>query len=156
MASSCPLMAEQRLAKMVGMRLDRVAVLKSGGKVVGCRFFALQHPNAQCDASCLANEKLPGSHQPAVEIQTYRYPDANAAYNAYVRLATKEGHQLQRAAIVGTTPGLCYQMSFWRKDNGHDWACAFSNGITMAVVRTVVVKAAFSVAKVAKVVAGEL
>jgi hypothetical protein len=146
-ASACPLLDQQAAAHKVGMRLERITVLHSGGRLVGCRFYALQNsPLAQ-------SEHLPGPHQPAVEIQTYRYPSARDAYNGFVRLSTKEGRHLQQAQIVGSTPGLCFQTHFYAKDHGTDWACAFSKGIVMCVVRTVVTSPALNAIAVARAIA---
>ena len=132
------------------MRLARIAVLRSGGSVVGCRFYALQH------SPLSISENLPGPHQPAVEIETYRYRSATDAHNGFVRLAEKEGSNLQQDRIVGRALGLCYQTRFYPKDHGTDWACAFSKGTVMAVVRTVVTSPALNAKRVARAIAAKI
>jgi hypothetical protein len=145
-ASKCPLLAQQTAADTIGMRLARITVLRSGGKVVGCRLYALQgSPLAQ-------SEHLPGPNQPAIEIETVRYPTMPAAHNAFVRLGEK-GSNVQQAAIVGQGPGLCFQVRFYPKDNGKDWACAFNVANVLVVVRTVVTSPALSAILVARAVA---
>lgn len=151
-APSCPLLNEQFAAKTVGMRLEKISVLKSGGHVVGCRIYALQHPNAQCDASCLQAEKLPPGNQPAVEITSARYRSPLLAHNAFVMLA-KKGKNIQQAKIAPGNVGLCYQTDFYAKDHGTDWACAYSIKSTVVVVKTVVTSPALNAILVAKAVA---
>jgi hypothetical protein len=147
-AAACPLLPEQLAADRVGMRLERITVLRSGGKVVGCRFYALQ-------GSPLHNsEHLPGPNQPAIEIETTRYASAIAAHNAFV-LDARHGTNPQQATI-GRTVGVCFQIAFYRHDHGHDWACAFSRGSTKISVRTVVVSPALNVVEVARAVARRL
>jgi hypothetical protein len=155
-ANACPFLDEQSAADKVGMRLAKITVLRSDGKAVGCRFYALQHPNASCDASCLAKEHLPGRRQPAIEIETYRYPSAKDAHNGFVRMSEKEGTNFSQVAIVGQAPGLCFQTHFYGKDKGADWACAFSKGTTAAVVRTVVTRGTLSATVVARAVANRV
>jgi hypothetical protein len=155
-ANACPFLDEQPAVNKVGMRLDKITVLRSGGKTVGCRFYGLQHPNASCDASCLTKENLPGPHQPAIEIETYRYPSAKDAYNGFVSMSKKEGSNIQQDSIVGKSPGLCFETHFYPTDKGTDWACAFHKGATGVMVRTVVTKAALSVRNVARAIAARV
>jgi hypothetical protein len=149
-ASACPLLDQQAAANKVGMRLARITVLHSGGRLVGCRFFALQNSPLH------QSEHLPGPHQPAVEIQTFRYPSARDAHNGFVRLSEKEGHNLEQADIVGHTRGLCFQTHFYPKDQGTDWACAFSKGNVVGVVRTVVTSPALNAILVARAIAAKV
>lgn len=135
-AGACPLLAQQTAANQVGMRLERITVQHSGGKVVGCRFYALQHPNDQCDASCLAKEHLPPANQPVIEIITTRYPSEIAAHNAFAIAATAGANPQQVSVGVDNT-GVCYQTPFYAKDHGSDWACAFSVDATAVIVKTV-------------------
>lgn len=128
-AAACPLLAKQQAADRVGMRLERITVLHSGRKVVGCRFYALQ-------GSPLHNsEHLPGPNQPAIEIETTRYASPVAAHNAFV-LEARRGKNPQQVTI-GNTIGVCFQIPFYKPDHGTDWACAFSRGTTKVSVRTV-------------------
>jgi hypothetical protein len=135
-ATACPLLAQQTAASQVGMRLDRITVQRSGGKVVGCRFYALEHPNAQCDATCLANEHLPPGNQAVIEIVTTRYPSVIAAHNAFV-ISTHGGSNPQQVTVSVDNTGVCFQIPFYSKDHGTDWACAFSVDKTAVVVKTV-------------------
>lgn len=151
--ASCPLIDEQPAAAMIGMRLDRVTVLKSGGKVVGCRFYGLQHPTAQCpEVSCLAKEKLPPGNQPVIEILSARYSSSDGARAAFIALAQK-GTNVQPVTITSGNQGVCYQTTFWAKDHGQDWACTYSVGSTVVVVKTVVKSPSFNVIQVAKAIA---
>lgn len=148
-AAKCPFIDEQSAANKVGMRLARVTVLRSGGRVVGCRFYALQ------GSPLSTSEHLPGPNQPAVEIETYRYQSDVAAHNAFVR-ASERGTNVQQESIVGQAPGLCFQLDFFAHDHGTDWACSFSKGTTMAIVRTVVTSPALNARDVARIVASKL
>ncbi len=132
------------------MRLARITALTSGGATVGCRFYALQ------GSPLSRSEHLPGPHQPALEILVSRYPSDLAAHNAFVRLDQAEGTNPQQASIVGQAPGLCFQTSFDAADKGKDWACAFSKGKLMVVLRTVVTKSALNVILVSRAVAARL
>ncbi|MGH8861735.1 MAG: hypothetical protein ACRDVG_10975 [Jatrophihabitantaceae bacterium] len=148
-AAACPLLPKQQAADRVGMRLDRITVLHSGGTVVGCRFYALQ------GSPLSHSEHLPGPDQPAIEIETVRYVSPIAAHNAFVRLA-RTGANPQRADISVDNIGVCFQTAFYQPDNGRDWACAFSVGTLAVIVRTVVVKPALNVVQVSRAVARQL
>lgn len=147
-AASCPLLPTQDAANRVGMRLERITVLHSGGKVVGCRFYALQN-------SPLHNsEHLPGPNQPAIEIETVRYASPIAAHNAFVMEARRGTNPQQEP--IGDTTGVCFQIDFYKHDKGRDWACAFNLGKIKVSVRTVVVTPALNVVEAARVVAKHL
>jgi hypothetical protein len=142
-AASCPYAGTEFVHNTVGMRLGKLTVLKSGGKIVGCRFYPLSHPTAQCDATCLQGEHLPGPNQPVVEITTQRYASSVAAHNAFV-LVAQRGANPQQADLGGGIVGVCYQTDFYAKDHGTDWACAASKGTTAVFVRTVVTSPALN------------
>jgi hypothetical protein len=143
-ASRCPFVDEQAAADYAGMRLARITVLRSDGKVVGCRIYALQN-------SPLHNsEKLPPANQPAVEITLTRYRSAAAAHDAIV-LAARAGTNPQQVRI-GTTTGVCFQTRFYAKDDGQDWACAYAAGTTLVLVRTVVVSPALNAVEIARAI----
>lgn len=135
-ASDCPYLSRSAATLKSGMRLDRITVLHSGGKIVGCRFYGLQHPNSSCSQSCLTKEYLPPANQPAVEMKIVRYPSATAAHNALATRFTNEGN-VQQDKIAGGT-GLCFQTDFYAKDKGADWSCAFTLEARLILVRTVV------------------
>lgn len=130
-ASACPFVTAAFVRNAIGMRLGRITVLRSGGRTVGCRFYALQ------GSSLHASEHLPGPHQPAVEIATARYASATAAHNAFVRIADR-GSNPQQVDLGGGIVGVCFQTAFDPADHGTDWACATSRNRTSLVVRTVV------------------
>lgn len=145
-APACPWLDEQATADEVGMRLARSTVLRSGGRVVGCRFYALQ------DSPLHTSEHLPGPHQPAVEITTQRYRAARDAHNAFV-LAARHGSDVLRAEVAPGNVGLCFRTDFYARDDGRDWACTFSVERTVVTVRTVVISPALNVIEVARRVA---
>ena len=134
-APSCPLVSEAFVHQTVGVRLGRLAVLRSGGRVVGCRFYAQQRPDSQCDATCLAGEHLPGPNQPAVEVTTQRYASATAAHNAFV-LSAGTASSVTQTDFAGTT-GLCFETAFDPQDKGDDYACTVNKGATLVLVRTI-------------------
>jgi hypothetical protein len=144
--SSCPLLDKQSAADTVGMRLERVAVLKADGKLVGCRFYALQ------GSPLAVSEHLPGPNQPAIEITATRYPDATSVRAAFIALAEK-GRNVQRATISDGNVGLCFQTDFYAMDHGADWACAYGDGPTLVLVKTVVTSPALNAIEIAKAVA---
>jgi hypothetical protein len=151
---SCPYLAKQSAADQAGMRLDKITKLTQSGRTVGCRFYALEHPGDGCDASCLAAEHLPPGNQPAIEIVSTKYASSTAARNAFILLAEK-GSNYQQEQIRAGLKGLCYQTNFWAHDNGKDWACAFSVGATMVVIRTVVTDPALNVVEIASAIVGK-
>lgn len=134
--SDCSLLPTDQALYQGGMRIGRVTAQRSGGKVVGCRLYGLQQPNAQCDATCLAGERLPPGNQPVIQIETTRYRFARDAHNAFV-LTARAGSQPLQKQLGGGHVGVCYQTDFYPKDHGKDWACAFSVGSTAVVVKTV-------------------
>lgn len=136
-APSCPFAGQAFVRDTIGMRLGRVTVLKSGGRVIGCRIYALQ------GSPLATSENLPGPDQPVVEVVVTRYPTAVAAHNAFVR-AAQQGRSPQRNALGRGVTGVCFQTDFYPKDNGQDWACGFSLGVRAVAVRTVVVSPALS------------
>jgi hypothetical protein len=127
----------------MGMRLGRLTVLRSAARTVGCRFYALQ--------GAFANEHLPGPNQPVVEIATWRYATPTAAHNAFV-LAARRGHNPQQTALGRGGTGVCYQVAFYSKDHGRDWACGASVGSLRVLVRTVDTTGTFSTASVTRAV----
>jgi hypothetical protein len=145
-APSCPFAGRTFVRDTMGMRLGRITVLRSGGRTVGCRFYALQ------DSPLHAKEHLPGPNQPAVEIVTARYASPVAAHNAFVLRAGQGRHSAR--TDLGRTVGLCFQTPFYPKDHGTDWACAASLGHVEVLVRSVEAggTGAFSTAEVTKAV----
>lgn len=142
-AGTCRLLGEQAVAGDVGMRLARVTVQRAGGKQVGCTFYALQN------SPLATSEHLPGAHQPAVQVLLTRYTSSTAAHNAMVRTA-EAGANPQQVGVGGGRIGLAYQIAFYRKDAGRDWACAFNVGSTLAEVKTVTTGTSFNAVAVAK------
>lgn len=124
-------------------------MLTSGAKIVGCRMYALQ------GSPLSRSEHLPGPNQPAVEITTTRYASAGAAHNAFV-LAARDGANPQQDTIAPGNIGVCYQIDFYKKDNGKDWACGFSVDTIAVTVKTVVVTPALNVVFVSREIATHL
>jgi hypothetical protein len=147
--SSCPYLSFGAAFSDGGMRLDRITELTQAGATVGCRFYPLEHPNSQCPATCLAGEHLPPGTVPAIEIVISRFANTTNAHNAFIRIAEKGTHYEQDVIAPGNT-GLCYETTLWSKDNGTDWACTFSKGVKVVVIRTVVVGSSFNVVELAK------
>lgn len=135
-AGRCPLVDEQQAANIIGMRLERITVLHSGGKVVGCRIYALQ------GSPLHSSEHLPPANQPAIEIRLTRYRSALGAHNALVA-AARAGSSQQTVPMHGTV-GDCFQTLFYAKDDGQDWACGYTLGTTLVLVRTVVTSPALN------------
>ena len=153
-ASACPWVSQQAVAGVMGERLGRVTVQVSGGRAVGCRIYAQQHPNAQCDATCLQGEHLPGPNQAVVRITTQRYPSVVAAHNAFVT-ASLQGRNAQQARL-GSSTGVCFQADFYPADKGQDWACAVNKGATMLIVNSVDTTSSFGVSTLTAKVLGAL
>jgi hypothetical protein len=131
------------------MRLAKITVLHSAGSVIGCRFYALQN------SALHDSERLPGPNQPAVEIVTQRFRSAVDAHNAFVR-AAESGRNAQQEDLGRSVTGLCFQIDFYAKDHGSDWACAASLGAKTLLVRTVVTSPALDAATVTRRVLGAL
>lgn len=146
-AGPCPLLRASVAADAVGMRLARTEVLVNRGRATGCRFFALQHSPLH------SSERLPGPHQPVIAVTSSRYPSRDAARAALVRLA-RGGANAQRAEAAGAA-GVCYQESFYRPDQGRDWACAFARGTSVVLIRTVVTSPALNVIQLARAILPE-
>lgn len=146
-ARSCPLMAKQTAADNVGMRLARITVLRSGGTVIGCNFFALQ------GSPLATSEHLPGPKQPVISIVTSRYGTALAAHNAMVLLA-RAGTSGSQVQLHGGTVGVVYRTNFDPHDHGRDWVCAFARGTALTVIKTVVTDTSVNAVALANVLLG--
>jgi hypothetical protein len=142
-AHSCPLATAASVRNTMGMRLGRITRLK-GSDVSGCRFYALQ------GSSLHASEHLPGPKQPVLEIVVHRYASVFTAQNV-VALTARAGHNPQRVSL-GPTKGACFQINFYPKDHGKDWACAASKKRTEIVVRSVDTTGTFSTATILRAV----
>jgi hypothetical protein len=129
----------------MGMRLGRLTVLRSAGRVVGCRFYALQ------GSPLHTSEHLPGPKQPVVEVLTQRYPTPTAAHNAFARLAAA-GRNPQQVDLGRAGTGVCYQTDFYPRDGGRDWACGGNVGTVRVLVRTVDTTGTFGPAAVTRAV----
>jgi hypothetical protein len=119
------------------MRLGRTTLLRSGGRTVGCRYYAIQ------GTALHDSEHLPGPDQPAVEVTTQRYATVTDAHNAVVRTADK-GTNPQQVDLGNGLIGVCFQTQFDAKDHGRDWACAVNKGTVELVVRSVDTTGTFS------------
>ena len=149
--AACPFLGIDNAKSFAGIRLDRITELSQDNAVVGCRFYPLEHPNSDCDATCLANEKLPPGNVAGIELLASKYASPDAAHNGYIRIA-EAGTNVQQDTIAPGNIALCYQTTVWSKDDGHDWACAFAKGSTVVVIRTVVTDPALNVVEIAQAV----
>lgn len=147
-AEHCPFVGADFVARTMGMRLGRLTVLQSGGKVVGCRFYALQ------GGPLHRSERLPGPHQPAVEITTQRFSTTLAARNAFV-IAARRGTAPTQVRI-GDAVAVCFQNDFYPADDGKDWACAVNRGPVEIIVRSVDTTGTFNTVSLLKQVLGAL
>jgi hypothetical protein len=148
-ARSCPYAKTNFVHETIGMRLGRITVLRSAGRVVGCRFYALQ-------GSPLHNsEHLPGPNQPALEITTQRYASAEQARGAFIQAARK-GSNPQQVGLGDGVTGVCYQTGFDPKDHGADWACAINKGSTALYVHSVDTTGTFNTKTVTAAVLAKL
>lgn len=145
---TCPYITTQRVAHDLGMRLGRATVQRSGGEVIGCTFYPLAHPTAQCPAACFEGENLPPASQPVLKLLITRYPDATAAHNAMVRTA-RAGSNIQQVTI-GDSTGLAFQTDFYPRDKGKDWAVILTRGAKLVRVDTVVTSGSLSVVTAAE------
>jgi hypothetical protein len=143
-APSCPFVDQNFVHYTIGMRLGRITILRSGGRTVGCRFYALQNSYLH------DTEHLPGPRQPVLEITTQRYRFAVAARNAAIRLASSNRNAQQQP--IGPITAVCFQTDFYPKDHGQDWACAANVDSTEVVVRSVDTTGTLSTATVTRVV----
>lgn len=140
-ASSCPLLSTTEAKSDAGMRLNKITTLSQNGKLVGCRFYP----------AVFQSEHLPPPSQVVIEIVISQYANATSAHNAFIRIATSGTNYQQDVIATGNT-GLCFQTTLWKPDNGKDWACTFSKGSKVVVIRTVVTDPAFNVVQIAKAV----
>src|SRR4051794_26030044 len=144
-AAACPLVGTAFVRNTMGMRLGRLTVLRSGGRTVGCRFYALQ-------GSALHNsEHLPGPRQPIVAVTTRPYASAAAAHNAFVR-AARAGRNPAQVPLGRGRVAVCYRTPFYPRDRGQDWACGISVGPLRVLVQTVDTTGTFGPAAVMKAV----
>jgi len=139
--STCPYLSFDDAKNDAGMRLSRIATLMQNGKVVGCRFFP----------AVFQSEKLPPTTQTVIEIVISTYANHTAANNAFIRIA-EAGKNFQQEQVAAGNTGLCYETTLWSKDKGTDWACTFSKGSKVVVIRTVVNGSSFNVVQLAKAV----
>lgn len=151
---ACPFIAAKTVAADLGMRLERTTVQHSGGQAIGCRFYPLSHPNAECGEACFKGEHLPPASQPVLQLLITRYPTANAAHNAMV-LASRAGQNAEQVS-VGARTALAFQSDFYAKDKGTDWAVTFTRGTKLVRVDTVVTSGSLSVLTAAEHVAKKI
>src|SRR5205085_9759630 len=97
------------------------------------------------------SEHLPPPSQVAIEVLVSQYASPSTARDAFIRVATA-GTNYQQDDVATGVKGLCYQTTLWSPDKGKDWACTFSKGSKVVVIRTVVTDPAFNVVQIAKAV----
>jgi hypothetical protein len=146
-ADACPYLDEETAANDVGVRMGRITVQTSGGKVVGCRFYATTDP------SFVASEHLPGPSQPVLEIDTSAYPDDTSAHNAMVATAQAGGGAYTNS--IGSLEGISFQTTFDPTDGNKDWAFIFAKGVKLVTVLTAQSDTAFNARAVAADIAAK-
>lgn len=129
--TTCPLLATQTAADDVGMRLARIQVLRAGGAVAGCRFYALQ------GSPYSSSEHLHGPDQPVIAIAVVDYANARAAHNA-MALRARAGTDAYQVTLDSGQVAVVYRTNFDPADRGQDWACAVARGTALTVVTTAV------------------
>jgi hypothetical protein len=114
---TCPYIATQDLADMVGSRVGRTTILTSTPE--GCRFY------------------LPfGDFHAVAQITGKTYPDALTAHNAMVRTAEEGSQPIGIPSLAPGTEGILFRTSFYSPDGAADWACIFRRGRTVVTVKT--------------------
>ena len=143
--SACPYLSITTAKGYAGMRLERITKLTQDGKTVGCRFYP----------AVFTTENLPPTSQLAIEILATKFASPVAANNALVH-TVEQGTNPQTDKLTSSITAGCYQTVVWAKDpKGKDWACGFSKGVTMVVIRTVVNDPALNVVEIAKAIVGK-
>lgn len=69
-------------------------------------------------------------------ISTARYPSADGAYNAMVRIGEAGGGVQGAPGLVKGVDGVLYRTTFDPADAGNDWACTFAAGAVVVTVKT--------------------
>ncbi len=118
---------------------------------MGCTWYPVPGPTAQCGETCYLGEELPPASQADVKISSSTYPSVTAAHNAFIRLA-EQGTALQQFDVAPHNTGLYFQTDFWAHDHGKDFACDFAVGDRVVVIDTVVLDAPTDVESVASAV----
>jgi hypothetical protein len=147
-SGSCPFISLSAAMNVIGQRLARSTELRSGGATIGCRFYAIQ------GSALHTSENLPGPNQPDIEITTARYASADAAHNAVVTTA-EAGTEFAQVSITGTYAAI-YRTRFDPTDGSRDWACVFSIGTRLVVIKTADDNESASVVGIAKLVARKI
>lgn len=139
---TCPFIEQPTAANDVGVRTGRITVQTSGGRPVGCRFYADQDP------AYSASEHLPGPDQPVLQISSSRYPSTTSAHNAMVRIA-EAGSSARADSLSRQIEGISFQTRFYPPDQGRDWAYTFRVATAVVVVMTVQTDTSFDARQVA-------
>ena len=122
----CPYVDEQAAANKIGHAAGqdhRAAQRRQGGRLPVLR------PAAPTPAASTCRRRAPARPEPTGgRDRDVRYPSAKAAHNAFVADSERPGHERAAGRASSASAGLCFQTDFYPKDQGTDWACAFSNG----------------------------
>ncbi len=113
-ATECPYIASQDVADIVGSHVYRTLV--GGGD---CRFYFYSAP---FDA--------------IADITVVSYPSSAAATDAMTRTALTGTEVSSQPDIAPGVNGALFRTAFLARDNGQDWACAFTVGPKLVVIRT--------------------
>ncbi len=134
-AKECPYIASQDVADIVGSHVYRTLVGTDGS----CRFYFYSAPfNAIAD----------------ITVATYSSPAQ--AVDAMTRTALKGTEASTQSDIAPGVNGALFRTAFLARDNGQDWACAFTVAAKLVVVRTWTTNASASALSLAAAIAPKI
>ena len=131
----CPYISVSDASTKEGNRIDKHYVLKARGKTVGCRFMFWTDAYA------------------VLEITKRTYANADAAYNAMVRIGQRGANYHGVKGLVPGVDAILYQTRFYAPDGATDWACTFAKGTSVVTVNTAQNNVEFNARDIAKTIA---
>ena len=131
----CPYISVTDASTKEGNRIDKHYVLKAHGKTVGCRFMFWTDAYA------------------VLEITKRTYANADAAYNAMVRIGQRGASYHGVKRLVPGVDAILYQTRFYAPDAATDWACTFAKGTSVVTVNTAQNNVEFNARDIAKTIA---
>ncbi len=115
-AADCPYVATRKAWDLEGNRMGLTTTF--GASPVGCRFYFLY-----------------ADHHVVLEIAPTRFTSNVLAHNAMV-LTAEKGTEAAIPRSAGGLDAVVFRTKFYGPDGASDWACAFTKGTTMVVIRT--------------------
>lgn len=131
----CPYISVTDASTKEGNRIDKHYVLTAHGKTVGCRFMFWTDAYA------------------VLEITKRTYANADAAYNAMVRIGQRGANYHGVKGLVPGVDAILYQTRFYAPDGATDWACTFAKGTSVVTVNTAQNNVEFNARDIAKTIA---